>query len=87
MTLERAIELILGNLGTLVLLLAILYGGMRGWWVFGRYYGETRADLKEQIRKLEARLERAERVASAGTGLAQHATSLAERTAEGHSKD
>jgi hypothetical protein len=77
-TLERALELILGNLGVLVLLLAILVGGFRGWWVYGRYYDEQ----ARRISNLEARLERAARVAESGTVAADRATRLAERQAE-----
>ena len=72
MTFERGLELVLGNLGVLVLLLFILFGGFRGWWVFGRYYDDQRA----RIDKLETRLDRAGKVAESGTGLATRATRL-----------
>ena len=75
MTVDRAVELILGNLGVLVLLLAILVGGFRGWWVYGRYYD----DQSRRIERLEARLERAARVAEGGTDAADRATRLVER--------
>jgi len=74
-TVDRAVELILGNLGVLVLLLAILVGGFRGWWVYGRYYD----DQSRRIERLEARLERAARVAEGGTDAADRATRLVER--------
>ena len=79
MTLERALELILGNLGTLFLLLAILVGGFRGWWVYGRFYEEQ----ARRIARLEAQLERATRVAESGTAAADRATRVAERQTEG----
>lgn len=79
MTVERALELILGNLGVLILLLFILIGGFRGWWVYGRYYEEQ----SRRIERLEARLDRAARVIESGTATADRATRLAERRAEG----
>src|SRR6185369_11770539 len=54
-TFERALELILGNLGTLILLLIILIGGFRGWWVYGRFYDAQ----SDRIERLERRLDRA----------------------------
>jgi hypothetical protein len=77
-TLERALELILGNLGVLFLLLMILIGGMRGWWVYGRFYDEQ----ARRIGQLEARLDRATRVAEYGTAAADRATRVAERRTE-----
>ena len=74
MTVERAIELILGQAGVLVLLIIILYGGFRGWYVYGWYARE----LRERNERLEARLDRASRVAESGTGLANRATRLVE---------
>lgn len=78
MTVERALELILGNLGVLVVLLFILVGGFRGWWVYGRFYDEQ----SKRIDQLEARLERAGRVAEGGTGLASRAVEVVERRVE-----
>ena len=69
MTLERALELLLGNLGVLVLLLIILVGGFRGWWTYGWYARE----LRERNDRLEARLDRAVGAAESGTGLARQA--------------
>jgi Flp pilus assembly protein TadB len=68
-TLERALELLLGNLGVLVLLLVILFGGFRGWWTWGWYARE----LRERNERLEARLDRAVGAAESGTGLASRA--------------
>jgi hypothetical protein len=79
MTIERALELILGNLGVLFLLLFIIVGGFRGWWVYGRFYDEQ----TRRIERLEDRLERATRAAESGTTAAIRATRLAERTVEG----
>ena len=78
MTIERGLELVLGNLGVLVVLLFILVGGFRGWWVYGRHYNEQ----QQRIERLEARLERATRVAETGTAAADRATRVAERTVE-----
>lgn len=61
--------------GTLAVLLLIIVGGMRGWYIWKREADEYR----ERIRDLEKRLERAEQLAVGGTALARRATSLAER--------
>lgn len=79
MTFERVIELLLGNLGVLVLLLVILVGGFRGWWVYGWYARE----LRSRNEKLEDRLERAGKVVETGTGLATRAAQLAEERQTG----
>ena len=78
MTFERALELILGNLGVLILLMVILVGGFRGWWVYGRFYNEQ----SRRIDLLEERIERATRVAESGTAAADRATRVAERRTE-----
>ena len=78
MTIERILELVLGNLGVLVLLLLILVGGFRKWWVYGWIYqAQAKAHL-EEMQKAEKRLDRLERVAQGGTILATRATELAE---------
>lgn len=74
MTLERVSDLILGNLGVLVLLLFILYGGSRGWWVFGWYAKE----LRDRNTILENRLDRALGTGERLAGSADRATRLAE---------
>lgn len=79
MTIDRALELILGNLGVLVLLLFILFGGFRGWWTWGWYAAEQR----DRIKQLEARLDRAMGAAESGTGLASRAI----RQAEGNGRE
>jgi hypothetical protein len=77
-TIERVVELILGQAGVLILLLVILFGGSRGWWVFGWYAKEQR----ERINRLERQLERATGVAERGTDAADRATRLVERHTE-----
>jgi hypothetical protein len=77
-TVERGLELILGNLGVLILLLVILFGGFKGWWVFGWYARE----LRNRNERLENRLDQTSRVAERGTGLAHRAADLAERRTE-----
>jgi hypothetical protein len=76
-TIERIVELILGQAGVLILLLVILFGGFRGWYVFGWYAQE----MRERNNRLEARLDRALGAAESGTGLANRAI----RQAEGRS--
>lgn len=73
MTFERVLELLLGNLGTLVTLLAILWGGYKRVWVWGWYASE----LKDANKKLETRLERAVGTAEGGTTLARSAAETA----------
>lgn len=70
-TLESILDLILGNLGTLVILLVILYGGYKKWWVFGWYSTE----LSKRIDKLEARLDK---VSKEDTGLTDRVVTLVE---------
>jgi hypothetical protein len=75
-TFERALELVLGNLGVLVLLLLILVGGYRKMWCWGWYVDE----LHGRILRLERQLDRSTGIAESGTGLAREATRhLAER--------
>lgn len=64
--------------GTISVLLLIIVGGMRRWYVWGWYAEE----LAARIRDLEARLDRATRVAEAGTTAAARATRFAERQQE-----
>lgn len=75
MTVDRVIELIFGQAGVIFVLLLVLWSGFKGYWVWGTYAQE----LRNRIDRLEARLDRAERVAESGTGLAHRAASLAER--------
>ena len=76
MTIERAVELLLGNLGTLFLLLLIIVGGWKRVWVWGWYAQE----LKERNANLEEKLERAVGVAERGTVAADRAVrALAEQ--------
>lgn len=61
--------------GMIGLLFLIILGGWKRYWVFGWYADE----LRERCRALEAKLDRAERLAAGGTALANRAASLAER--------
>lgn len=83
MTFERALELILGNLGTLVLLLFILIGGFRGWWVYGRFYD----DQTKRIERLEQRVDRTLGAGERIAGTADRATRLAEGARTEGSRD
>lgn len=89
MTFERALELILGNLGVLIVLLFILIGGFRGWWVYGHHYDalkaermEERKEHRETVKDLERRLDRAVGAAERGTATTERATRLVERQVE-----
>lgn len=79
MTIQQILESLLGQLGLLFALIFIIYGGFRGWWVWGWYAKE----LRDRIAHLEATLDRAARAAETGTASAERATRLAERTVEG----
>lgn len=70
-SLEGVVEAILGNLGVLVTLLVIIYGGYKKWWVFGWYAKE----LSARNERLEQRVERI-------SGLAGDATSLTTRVVD-----
>jgi hypothetical protein len=61
--------------GTIAVLLLIIVGGMRGWYVWKWYADE----LRDRNRQLESRIERAVGVAESGTVAADRATRLAER--------
>ena len=78
MTIQDVYNAILGQFGTIVLLLVILWAGWKRIWVFGSYYTEMQKELRQQITVLERRLERTEKVAEYGTGLASRATRLVE---------
>ena len=84
MTFEHALDLVLGNLGVLVLLLLILIGGFKGYWVYGFHFdAQTR-----RIEELERRLDRAGQIAERGTGLARRAVDVAAtQTAESADRD
>lgn len=78
MTFQQVIDGILGNLGVLFLLLVILYGGYKKWWVFGWYANE----LKIRNDRLENRIDRISGAAKSVTTLAETVTSVAEKTAD-----
>jgi hypothetical protein len=65
--------------GTIAVLLLIIIGGHKRYWMFGWYADE----LQARINKLESQLERATRAAEHGTVAADRATRLAERQIEG----
>lgn len=54
---DRVIELLLGNLGALMLMLLLVFAVYRGWLVPGWYA----AELRERNDRLEGRLTRLER--------------------------
>ena len=60
--------------GTLAVLLLIIVGGMRRWYVWKWYADEQ----STRISQLEARLDRASRITEGATGLASRATKLVE---------
>ena len=65
--------------GTIAVLILIIVGGWKRYYVWGWYADE----LRERAHQLEQRLERATRVAESGTVAADRATRLAERRTEG----
>lgn len=69
--------------GTLGVLILIIVGGWRRYYVWGWY----EAELRVRIAKLEGQLERATRVAESGTVAADRATRLAERRTEAPDAD
>lgn len=77
-TLDGILDAILGNLGTLVTLLVIIYGGFKRWWVFGWYAEE----LKNRNERLENRLDSVSGEAKAVTSVAEKAVIAAEQKAE-----
>jgi hypothetical protein len=65
--------------GTLGVLVLIIVGGWKRYYVWGWYADEQ----SKRIAELESRLERATRVAESGTAAADRATRVAERRAGG----
>lgn len=47
MTVQELADLILGQAGTLVMALVILFGGWKRWWVFGWQYREVSQEKNE----------------------------------------
>lgn len=79
MSVEQVLDAILGNLGTLVTLIIILYGGYKRWWVFGWYAQE----LKASNTRLENRLDDMAREARTVTSIAEKTTTaLTEKSTE-----
>jgi hypothetical protein len=78
MTVQTVFDAILGQAGVIVLLLVILWSGWKRYWVFGSYYTEMQQELRSQVVKAEARLDRAVGAAESGTGLASRAIRRAE---------
>lgn len=77
-SLNGIVNAILGNLGTLVTLLVILYGGYKRWWVFGWYAEE----LKKRNERLETRLDNLSGESKALTSVAEKAVTVAEQKTE-----
>lgn len=87
MTIQDISDAILGQAGVLVLLLIILWSGLKRYWVFGSYYVEMQKELKEQlkkeednVKKAEIRLDRALGIAVKGTVLADQAVRQVEKS-------
>lgn len=68
MTLQDVYEAILGQLGVLVLLLVILYGGYKRWWIFG-WYAKI---LEDQNKRLEDKIDRALKQSERVTSVAEN---------------
>lgn len=43
--------------GVVTLLIVILYGGMRNWWVFGHYYTAMQAEKDKELAKAQEEAE------------------------------
>jgi hypothetical protein len=69
-----------------MLLIVVLVGGYRRWWVWGHQYVEMRADyqqrLQARIDEYEHRLEAAERKAAEWQRMALRAAGIAENSVE-----
>lgn len=57
MTLEQVLDL-LNRGGVLVLLLLVLIGGWRGWWVFGPIHREIVKRLEDELGRVQAERDR-----------------------------
>ncbi len=76
MTIDEVYKALLGNLGAVVLLLLILYGGYKKWWVWGWYAGE----LKDRNSEISALLKESLGTARVSTHMAESATSRVEKS-------
>lgn len=77
MTIERIIELVLGQVGAIVILILLLVGGHKGYWFFGWYVKELRDRINEQ----KTTLERYNKVSTSAT---RSARILVEREESNH---
>lgn len=64
--------------GIIALLLVILLGGARGWWVFGNVYRDTIKELADRYQDMRTERDEWRRQAMRGTTNAERATAIAE---------
>lgn len=74
-----------GKAGPAVMLALFVWGGLQGWWVYGRYHQEIVTEKDRQYQELLARCEQLQKdrdkwidVAMSAAHTAQHAVSVAE---------
>lgn len=72
------LEVVNGPGGALALLLLILAGGVRGWWVFGRELSHLNERYEATLLDLRQDRDEWKRAALAGTDLAQKAVTAVE---------
>jgi len=61
----------LGGVGFPTLLVAILYGSFRGYWIWGSVHAEMKADLLQRLAKQEQSTEMWQSAALSATGIAE----------------
>ena len=72
----------LSSVGFPTLMVAILYGSYRGWWVWGRTLLEMRDDYIQRLSKAEQAGDRWQAMALRATGLAEDSVAITKKNAE-----
>lgn len=67
------------DVGVVGLLSIILFGGFKGWWIWGRWHKEITDDLRAQLARMERERDEWKDYAMNATHVTEKAVDLAER--------
>lgn len=70
----------LTNIGFPTLMVAILYGSFKGWWIWGKVYEAMRVDYMERLSKAEASRDKWQTMALRATGIAEDTVGIAKKS-------
>ncbi len=70
----------LSNLGFPTLMVIILYGSYRGWWVWGRVNVDMKDDYVDRLLKMETSRDKWQAMALRATGLAEETVSIVKKS-------